>query len=96
MLRLDPGEGPHPHRAHSKSEGGGEYNTWRGLAHASATKRLSYAFVDNEIGHLVEDFIMQGAVDRTLSNGAKTTALVRTVRNGLNFTERGFDFAAGR
>jgi 2-dehydro-3-deoxygluconokinase len=46
--------------------------------------------VDNEIGHLVEDFIMQGGVDTEFIKWREDDGIGRSVRNGLNFTERGF------
>ncbi|MEY4087840.1 MAG: hypothetical protein RJB55_111, partial [Verrucomicrobiota bacterium] len=48
------------------------------------------AFVDNEVGHLVEDFIMQGGVATDFIRWREDDGIGRTVRNGLNFTERGF------
>jgi 2-dehydro-3-deoxygluconokinase len=48
------------------------------------------AFVDNEVGHLVEDFIMQGGVATNHILWRADDGIGRTVRNGLNFTERGF------
>jgi 2-dehydro-3-deoxygluconokinase len=48
------------------------------------------AFADNEIGYLVEDFIMQGGVDTRFIKWVKYDGIGRNVRNGLNFTERGF------
>jgi 2-dehydro-3-deoxygluconokinase len=48
------------------------------------------AFVDNEVGHLVEDFIMQGGVATDFIKWRDDDGIGRTVRNGLNFTERGF------
>jgi 2-dehydro-3-deoxygluconokinase len=65
MLRFDPGEGRIRTTRHfAVWEGGGEYNTSRGLRKCFGYKTaVCSAFVDNEIGHLVEDFIMQGGVD---------------------------------
>jgi 2-dehydro-3-deoxygluconokinase len=48
------------------------------------------AFVDNEVGHLIEDFIMQGGVCTDFIQWRADDGIGRTVRNGLNFTERGF------
>ena len=48
------------------------------------------AFADNEVGRLVEDFILQGGVDTSLIRWVPYDGIGRTVRNGLNFTERGF------
>ena len=48
------------------------------------------AFADNEVGRLIEDFIMQGGVDVSLIKWVPYDGIGRAVRNGLNFTERGF------
>ena len=65
MLRLDPGEGRvRTARRFDALEGGGEYNTSRGLRKCfGLNTAVCTAFVDNEVGHLIEDFIMQGGVD---------------------------------
>ena len=92
MLRLDPGEGRiRTAREFKVWEGGGEYNTSRGLRKAFGLKTaVCTAFVDNEVGHLVEDFIMQGGVATDFIKWREDDGIGRTVRNGLNFTERGF------
>jgi 2-dehydro-3-deoxygluconokinase len=46
--------------------------------------------VDNEVGHLIEDFIMQGGVCTDFVQWRADDGIGRSVRNGLNFTERGF------
>ena len=48
------------------------------------------ALADNEVGRLVEDFMLQGGVDTSLIKWVKYDGIGRTVRNGLNFTERGY------
>ncbi len=92
MLRLDPGEGRiRTARSFTAWEGGGEYNTSRGLRKCFGLKTgVCTAFVDNEVGHLVEDFIMQGGVATDFIKWREDDGIGRTVRNGLNFTERGF------
>src|ERR1700733_8225004 len=92
MLRLDPGEGRvRTARAFTAWEGGGEYNTSRGLRKCFGLKTaVCTAFVDNEVGHLIEDFIMQGGVSTEFIKWREDDGIGRTVRNGLNFTERGF------
>jgi 2-dehydro-3-deoxygluconokinase len=92
MLRLDPGEGRiRTARAFTAWEGGGEYNTSRGLRKCFGLKTaVVTAFVDNEVGHLVEDFILQGGVATDFIQWREDDGIGRTVRNGLNFTERGF------
>ena len=92
MLRLDPGEGRiRTTRSFQAWEGGGEYNTSRGLRKCFGYKTaVVTAFVDNEVGHLVEDFIMQGGVATDFIQWREDDGIGRKVRNGLNFTERGF------
>ncbi len=92
MLRLDPGEGRiRTARQFTAWEGGGEYNTSRGLRKCFGYKTaVVTAFVDNEVGHLVEDFIMQGGVATDFIQWREDDGIGRKVRNGLNFTERGF------
>ena len=64
MLRLDPGEGRiRTARQFHAWEGGGEYNVTRGLRKCFGLRTaVVSAFVDNEVGHLIEDCIMQGGV----------------------------------
>jgi 2-dehydro-3-deoxygluconokinase len=92
MLRLDPGEGRVRTARHFTAwEGGGEYNVARGLRKCFGLKTaVVTAFVDNEVGHLIEDFIMQGGVATDFIQWRADDGIGRTVRNGLNFTERGF------
>ncbi|MCE9629503.1 MAG: sugar kinase [Planctomycetia bacterium] len=92
MLRLDPGEGRiRTARRFDVWEGGGEYNVARGLRKCFGLKTaVVTAFVDNEVGHLVEDFIMQGGVCTDFIQWRADDGIGRSVRNGLNFTERGF------
>jgi 2-dehydro-3-deoxygluconokinase len=92
MLRLDPGEGRIRTARHFKAwEGGGEYNVARGLRKCFGKKTaIITALADNEVGALIEDFMMQGGVDTQFVKWTKYDGCGRTVRNGLNFTERGF------
>jgi 2-dehydro-3-deoxygluconokinase len=92
MLRLDPGEGRiRTTRTFRVWEGGGEYNVARGLRKCFGLRTaVCTAFVDNEVGHLLEDLVMQGGVDTRFIQWAKDDGVGRTVRNGLNFTERGY------
>jgi 2-dehydro-3-deoxygluconokinase len=48
------------------------------------------AFADNPIGRLLQDLIYQGGVDQSLIRWMEYDGIGRSVRNGLNFTERGF------
>lgn len=92
MLRLDPGEGRiKTARSFKAWEGGGEYNVIRGLRRCFGLKTaVITAFADNEIGKLMEDFILQGGVDTELIYWMPTDGIGRICRNGINFTERGF------
>jgi 2-dehydro-3-deoxygluconokinase len=92
MLRLDPGEGRvRTAREFKAWEGGGEYNVARGLRRCFGLRTaVCTAFADNDVGHLIEDFILQGGVDTRFIQWRPYDGIGRTVRNGLNFTERGF------
>ena len=92
MLRLDPGEGRiRTTRSFQAWEGGGEYNVVRGLRRVFGLRgAVVTALVDNEVGRLVEDFILTGGLDTSHIRWVPSDGVGRTVRNGLNFTERGF------
>jgi 2-dehydro-3-deoxygluconokinase len=92
MLRLDPGEGRiRCAREFKVWEGGGEYNVARGLRRCFGLKTaVCTAFADNDVGHLLEDFILQGGVNTEFIKWAPFDGVGRITRNGLNFTERGF------
>jgi 2-dehydro-3-deoxygluconokinase len=96
MLRLDPGEGRiHTTRSFQAWEGGGEYNVARGLKRCfGMDTAIVTALVDNAVGRLVQDLIFQGGVDQSHLKWAKDDGVGRTVRNGLNFTERGYGVRA--
>ncbi|MGN1419592.1 MAG: sugar kinase [Acutalibacteraceae bacterium] len=92
MLRLDPGEGRiKTARTFRAWEGGGEYNVARGLRRCFGLKTgVVTAFAENEIGYLLEDLVLQGGVDTSLIKWMPFDGIGRNVRNGINFTERGF------
>jgi 2-dehydro-3-deoxygluconokinase len=92
MLRLDPGENRiHTTRQFQVWEGGGEYNVARGLRRCFGLRTaIVTALADNPVGRLVEDLILQGGVDTALLKWVPYDGVGRQVRNGLNFTERGF------
>ena len=96
MLRFDPGD----HRIWTTRhfdvfEGGGEYNVARGLRRCfGLDTAVVTAFVDNPVGKLLQDLILQGGVDQSLVRWVADDGVGRTVRNGLNFTERGFGVRA--
>src|SRR5674476_841282 len=92
MLRLDPGEGRiRTARSFRAWEGGGEYNVARGLRRAFGLRAaIVTALADNEIGRLIEDFILTGGLDTSFITWVPYDGIGRGARNGLNFTERGF------
>ena len=98
MLRLDPGDGRiHTARAFRVWEGGGEYNVVRGLRRCFGLRTTAVtAFADNPVGRLVEDFMLQGGVDVSHVRWTPFDGIGRTVRNGLNFVERGFGCRGAR
>jgi 2-dehydro-3-deoxygluconokinase len=96
MLRFDPGEQRiWTTRQFSVCEGGGEYNVARGLTRCfGMNTAIVTAFAKNPVGALLQDLINQGGVDSTLIKWADYDGVGRTVRNGLNFVERGFGVRA--
>jgi 2-dehydro-3-deoxygluconokinase len=92
MLRLDPGDVRiRTARSFTAWEGGGEYNVARGLRRCFGLRSaVVTALADNDIGRLVEDFMLQGGVDTSFVQWRDYDGIGRRVRNGLNFTERGF------
>jgi 2-dehydro-3-deoxygluconokinase len=96
MLRFDPGDGRiATTRTFAVSEGGGEYNVARGLRRCFGMRTaLVSAFADNPVGRLLEDLILQGGVDQTRVRWVPYDGIGRSVRNGLNFVERGFGVRA--
>lgn len=98
MLRLDPGEGRvRTAREFRVWEGGGEYNVSRGLRRCFGLRTaLVTAFADNDVGRLLEDLILQGGVDQRFVQWKPFDGIGREVRNGLNFTERGFGVRGAR
>jgi 2-dehydro-3-deoxygluconokinase len=95
MLRLDPGDmRVHTAREFRVWEGGGEYNVARGLRRCfGLNTAVVTALADNPVGRLVEDLMLQGGVEQRVT-WVKYDGVGRTVRNGLNFTERGFGVRA--
>lgn len=96
MLRLDPGDMRiSTAREFRAWEGGGEYNVARGLCRTFGLKTaVVTALADNPIGRLVESLMLQGGVDLEHVRWVKYDGIGRSVRNGLNFTERGFGVRA--
>src|SRR5712691_2515661 len=96
MLRLDPGEGRiSTTRAFQAWEGGGEYNVARGLRRCFGQRTaIVTALVDNPVGRLIEDLMLQGGCDLSLVRWVPDDGVGRLARNGLNFVERGFGVRA--
>jgi 2-dehydro-3-deoxygluconokinase len=92
MLRLDPGDERIRTTRHFRVwEGGGEYNVVRGLRRCFGLRTtVVTAIVDSEVGHLLEDFMLQGGVDLSHVRWVPFDGIGRAARVGLNFTERGF------
>src|ERR1022692_3439312 len=96
MLRLDPGERRiFTARNCDVCEGGAEYNVARGLKRCfGLDAAVVTVFADNPVGRLIQDLIYQGGVDQSLIRWVPYDGVGRTVRNGLNFTERGYGVRA--
>jgi 2-dehydro-3-deoxygluconokinase len=96
MLRLDPGDGRvATTRTFTAWEGGGEYNVARGLRRCFGLRTaVVTALVDNPVGRLVEDLMLQGGTDLSYVQWVADDGVGRRARNGLNFTERGYGVRA--
>jgi 2-dehydro-3-deoxygluconokinase len=92
MLRLDPGDQRiSTTRTFRAWEGGGEYNVARGLKRCfGLDAAVVTALADNPVGRLIEDLMLQGGVAQKYVRWLPYDGVGRSVRNGLNFTERGF------
>ena len=92
MIRLDPGEGRiHTTRTFQAWEGGGEYNVARGLKRCFGKRAaVVTSIADCPVGRLLEDLIYQGGVSQEYVRWVPYDGIGRSVRVGLNFTERGF------
>jgi 2-dehydro-3-deoxygluconokinase len=92
MLRLDPGAGRvRTARSFQVWEGGGEYNVIRALRKTFGLRAaVITALPDNDVGRLVEDFMMQGGVDVSQVIWRTFDGVGRNTRVGLNFTEKGY------
>src|SRR5690242_4194295 len=96
MVRFDPGERRiATARSFEVCEGGGEYNVARGLKRCfGLDTAVVTAFTYDPVGRLLQDMIYQGGVDQSLVCWVEHDGVGRAVRNGLNFTERGFGVRA--
>jgi 2-dehydro-3-deoxygluconokinase len=98
LLRLDPGDRRiATTRRFDVWEGGGEYNVARALTRCFGLRgAIVTALADNDVGRLVEDLMYQGGVDRAHLRWVPYDGVGRTVRNGINFVERGIGVRAAR
>jgi 2-dehydro-3-deoxygluconokinase len=96
MLRLDPGDVRIATAREFRTwEGGGEYNVARGLRRCFQLRTaIVTALVDNPVGRLLEDLMLQGGVDLSHLRWVEDDGVGRATRNGINFTERGFGVRA--
>src|SRR6202051_605869 len=96
MLRLDPGDERISTTRHFRVwEGGGEYNVARARRRFFGWETaIVTAIADNPVGRLVEDLMLKGGVGQKYVRWTPFDGIGRTVRNGLNFTERGFGLRA--
>jgi 2-dehydro-3-deoxygluconokinase len=92
MLRLDPGAARiATARSFQVWEGGGEYNVARGLVRCFGMRAsIVTALAENPVGRLLEDLMLQGGVDLSHVRWVPYDGVGRSVRNGINFTERGY------
>ncbi len=97
MLRFDPGEARiATTREFRVWEGGGEYNVARGLRRCFRQRTsIVTTLVDNQVGRLIEDLILQGGVDTSHIHWTEFDGIGRTARNGIYFLERGFGVRGG-
>lgn len=96
MLRLDPGERRIAQaRNFSVWEGGGEYNPARAFASCFGLRSaVVTALADNPVGRLIRNLIAEGGTDSRWVRMVPFDGIGESVRNGLNFTERGFGLRA--
>lgn len=92
MLRFDPGEERIVQTRHFRVwEAGGEYNVARGLRRVFGKRAaIVTALVDNPMGRLVEDLMLQGGLDVSHVLWREYDGIGLEARNGLYFMERGF------
>ena len=90
MLRMDPGFGRVRNaRQFQVWEGGGEYNVARAMRKCWGKRAaVVTALPKNDLGWLVEDFIMQGGVDMSHVIWRDFDGLGKNTRVGLNCTEK--------
>lgn len=96
MVRFDPGESRiAASTSFQVGEGGGEYNVARALSSCFGLRAgIVTAFAENQIGHLVESLMRRAGVEAAQINWVGFDGIGRSVRNGLNFVERGYGVRA--
>lgn len=96
MLRLDPGAYRIVQaRSFSVWEGGGEYNVARAFSSCFGFRSaVVTALADNPVGMLIRSLIAGGGTDTRWVKMRPYDGTGKTIRNGLNFTERGFGVRA--
>ena len=92
MLRFDPGDTKVRNaRSFNVWEGGGEYNVARALSSCFRWRTgVITAFADNDLGRLAENLIRTSGTDTSLIKWFEYDGIGKSVRNGLNFVDRGF------
>ena len=92
LLRFDPGEERIVQTRHFRVwEAGGEYNVARALRRVFGMKTaVVTALVDNPMGRLVEDLMLQGGVNLDHVLWREYDGIGAESRNGVYFMERGF------
>jgi 2-dehydro-3-deoxygluconokinase len=92
MVRFDPGDERISNTRHFRVwEAGGEYNVARALRRVFGMKTaVVTALVDNPVGRLVEDMMLQGGVNLDHVIWREYDGIGEQARNGIYFMERGF------
>ena len=92
MLRFDPGDGriATTRTFPARRVGANTTSPADCVAASVCGPAIVTALADNPIGRLIEDLILQGGVEQAQLAWRAYDGIGREVRNGLNFTERGF------
>lgn len=92
MLRLDPRDRRiRTTRSFDAWDSGAEYNVARAFRRCFGLRgAIVTAFADNEVGRLLEDIVLASGLDTSFVHWAPYDGVGRQVRNGLNFSERGY------
>jgi 2-dehydro-3-deoxygluconokinase len=92
MLRFDPVETRiKSARQFNVYEGGGEYNVARNFSFVFGKEAaIITAFADNQVGLLIKNLMSASGISTKYVRFVPYDGIGKNVRNGLNFTERGF------